>query len=253
MTAWDERGRIALVDWLGEAIELDRHGAVWRADVETGEDVCDGTSFDRWLFGAIEATGLLHDDDDGEFRDDVFTDEGELAADTATAMSKAQIRRDPRAPGPRWRLARALVARGDLDSARAELEEVVAHAPKQAWAWLDLAKLSERLGALAGAVDEAEAAADADAAHEHRSHFLAEAARLAAAAGDEPRRAALAGRAIALTPGLVASQLAGADDRLADGDLSAAAHLASLARALAPRDLNAADLARRIDAAQRES
>lgn len=250
--AWDERGRMALIDWLGETIEIDRAGAVWRADDETSEDVCDGTTFDRWLFGAIEATGLLHDDD-GEFREEAFTEEGELAADTATAMAKAQVRRDPRAPGPRWRLARALVERGDLDTARAELEEVVAHAPKQAWAWLDLAKLSERLGALAGAIDEAEAAADADPAHEHRSHFLAEAARLAAAAGDEPRRAALAARAIALTPDLVASQLAGADDRLADGDLSAAARLAALARALAPRDLNAADLARRIEAAQREN
>ena len=86
-----------------------------------------------------------------------------------------------------------------------------------------------------------------------RAHFLAEAARLAALAADEPRRAALAARALGLAPDLVSRQLAGADDRLADGELTAAAHLAALARALNPRDLNAADLARRIDAAQREN
>ncbi len=250
--AWDERGRLALVEWLAEPIEIDRAGKVWRADAETGEDVCDGTAFDRWLHGAIDATALLFDDD-GEWKDEVFSEDGELTEATAVAMAKAQVRRDPRAPGPRWRLARALTARGDLDTARAELEEVVAHAPAQAWAWLDLAKLSERLGALAGAVDEAEAAADADPAHEHRAHFLAEAARLAALAADEPRRAALAARALGLAPDLVSRQLAGADDRLADGELTAAAHLAALARALNPRDLNAADLARRIESAQREN
>jgi hypothetical protein len=123
--AWDERGRLALVDWLAEPIEIDRAGKVWRADAETGEDVCDGTAFDRWLHGAIDATALLFDDD-GEWKDEVFTEDGELTEATAVAMAKAQVRRDPRAPGPRWRLARALTARGDLDTARAELEEVVA-------------------------------------------------------------------------------------------------------------------------------
>ncbi|MEZ4404826.1 MAG: tetratricopeptide repeat protein [Kofleriaceae bacterium] len=246
--AWDG-DRLALVDWLAESISVDRAGKVWRADPETGEEVCDGTSFDRWLHGAIDATALLFDTD-GEFREEVFTDEGELTPAVALAMAKAQVRRDPRAPGPRWRLARLLTERGDLDTARAELEEVVAHAPHQAWAWLDLARLSERLGSPAGAVDEAEAAADADPAHEQRAHFLAEAARLAVLAEDEARRAALAGRALAIAPGLVASQLAGADDQLTEGDLAAAAHLAALARALAPRDLAVIDLCRRIDAAR---
>lgn len=246
--AWED-DRLALVEWMNEPIAIDRRGAVWRHDAETDEPVQDGTAFDRWLYGAIEATALLFDDD-GEFREDVFTEDGELVPEVALAQAKAQVRRDPRAPGPRWRLARQLVERGDLDTARSELEEVVARAPAQAWAWLDLARLSERLGALAGAADEAEAAADADPAHEHRAHFLAEAARLAALAGDEPRRAILAARAIALDPGLVAGQLAGAEDRIADGDLAAAAHLASLARALAPRDLTVVDLVRRIDAAR---
>lgn len=248
-SGYDERGRLALIDWLGEALTVDREGQVWRADAETGEEVRDGSRFDRWLSGAVDATALLFDRD-GEWNDEVFTDEGELTESTALAMAKAQVRRDPRAPGPRWRLARALTARGDLDTARRELEEVVAAAPAQAWAWLDLARLSERLGALAGAVDEAEAAADADPSHEHRVHFLAEAARLAGLAGDEARRATLAARALAVDPGVVAAQLAGAADQLAAGELDGAAHLVTLARALAPRDLNALDLTRRIEQAR---
>jgi tetratricopeptide (TPR) repeat protein len=246
---WDDAGRLPIIDWLGEALTVDRDGKVWRDDAETGEPVCDGSRFDRWLSGAIDATALLFDRD-GEWNDEVFTEDGELADATVLAMAKAQVRRDPRAPGPRWRLARALTARGDLDTARAELEEVVAAAPGLAWAWLDLARLSERLGATGGAIDEAEAAADADPAHEHRGHFLAEAARLAATAGDEPRRAALATRALAATPGLVAAQLAGAEDQITAGELDAAAHLVALARAVAPRDLAALDLARRLEAAR---
>lgn len=247
--SWDDAGRLPIIDWLGEALTVDRDGKVWRDDPETGEPVCDGSRFDRWLSGAIDATALLFDRD-GEWNDEVFTEDGELADATVLAMAKAQVRRDPRAPGPRWRLARALTARGDLDTARAELEEVVATAPGLAWAWLDLARLSERLGASGGAIDEAEAAADADPTHEHRGHFLAEAARLAAIAGDEPRRTALAARALAVAPGLVAAQLAGAEDQIAAGELDAAAHLVALARAVAPRDLAALDLARRLDAAR---
>ena len=246
---WDDAGRLPIIDWLGEALTVDRDGKVWRDDPETGEPVCDGSRFDRWLSGAIDATALLFDRD-GEWNDEVFTEDGELADATILAMAKAQVRRDPRAPGPRWRLARALTARGDLDTARAELEEVVAAAPGLPWAWLDLARLSERLGATAGAIDEAEAAADADPTHEHRGHFLAEAARLAATAGDEPRRATLAARAVTVAPGLVAAQLAGAEDQIAAGELDAAAHLVALARAVAPRDLAALDLARRLDAAR---
>ncbi len=248
--AWDEHGRLAIAEWLSEPIWVDRAGAVWRLDPETGDPVIDGTAFDRWLHGAIDATALLFEDD-GEFRDDVFTDGGDLMPEVALAQAKAQVRRDARAPGPRWRLARQLVARGELDTARAELEEVVARAPTLPWAWLDLARLSERLGALAGAADEAEAAADADPGHEHRAHFFAEAARLAAVAGDEPRRARLAVAALAVDPTLIASQLAGAEDRITDGELTAAAHLVALARAVAPRDLTALDLARRLEAARR--
>lgn len=228
---------------------FDARGRIWREDADTGDRYVDGTALDRWLLGAIDATALLHDPD-GEFAEDAFTDDGELTPETEVARAWAQVKRDGKAPGPRWRLARLLAASGDLDGSRRELEEVVAVEPGLPWAWLDLARISERLGELSGALDEARAAADADPAHEQRAYFFAEAARLAAAAGNEAARAELAARATTADPGMVRAQVAGAETQITEGDLDTAAHLAGLARALAPRDLSVIDVVRRIDAAR---
>jgi hypothetical protein len=246
--AADDRGHLRCGTFDEAPVWFDVQGRIWREDPDTGDRYVDGTALDRWLFGAIEATALVFDED-GEYAEDAFTDDGELTAELEVARARAQLKRDGRAPGPRWRLARLLLARGDLDSARRELEDLVAREPTLAWAWMDLARISERLGEYAGAIDEARAAADADPAHEHRPYFWAEGARLAAAAGDETARVELAGRALAADPELVRGQCAGAEDRLAAGELEAAGHLVALARALAPRDLAVIDLGRRVAAA----
>jgi tetratricopeptide (TPR) repeat protein len=236
----------------GDAISVDERGRVWREDGETGEVVLDGTAFDRWLLGAIEAEAMLFERD-GEFRDDIFDDDGDLLPAIALAQLRAPVKRDPRAPGPRWRLARHLTETDDLPAARRELEEVVAAAPDFPWAWLDLARLSERLGELAGAVDEAVAAADADPSHELVGFFLAHAARFAAASNDEPTRAELAGRAVAASSDLVRSFRDGAETNLAEGDVISATELAELAAAIAPRDLAVLDLLARVRAADTAS
>jgi Tfp pilus assembly protein PilF len=135
---------------------------------------------------------------------------------------------------------------------RAELEEVVANEPSFAWAWLDLAKISERIGELTGAVDEARAAAEAALAADHpqAGYFHAQLARLAARTGDEATRAVAAKRAAELAPALKAAQLEGARESLEDGDLVSARGLMDLLRAVWPRDLEVLDLARRIDGAE---
>ena len=248
-SAADEDGLVAVGELLGDVIWFDRKGRVWRADADTGERVIDGTRFDRWLHGVIDGLAPLYDAD-GEFAEDVFTDDGELSDEVALAQLHAQLKRDSRAPAPRWRLARALAAKGELAQAREQLEDVVAATPDLAWAWLDLARISEKLGELSGAIDEAEAAAAARPGHELTGYFLAEAARLAAVAGDEPRRAELATRALAREPDLARGQLGGATASLEAGELEDAAHLVALARALAPRDLSVIDLARRIEDAR---
>jgi Tfp pilus assembly protein PilF len=157
------------------------------------------------------------------------------------------LRRDPAAPGPRWRLAHALLAQDGVVEARAELEEVVASEPRFAWAWLDLARISERLGELPGAVDEARAATDAASGHPQAGYFHAQLARLASRAGDDATRAAAAQRAADLAPELKAAQLEGARTSLAEGDLASARGLIDLLRAVWPRDLEVLELAGRVE------
>jgi hypothetical protein len=249
--ARDDAGRWVVGVLDDQPIAVDERGRVWRTDEETGEDVVDGTSLARWLRGQIDALALLVDKD-GEYVDDAFDSHGELVRDVALAQARAQVKRDARAPGPRWRLAR-LHARSsdpkDLALARAELETVVELEPALPWAWLDLARLSEQLGELDGAYDEAIAAAEAAPAHEQVAYFWAHAARIAAKRGVEADRAAAAARATAADPRLVEAELAGAEQNLADGDFSSARALVALARAVAPKNLSAIDLARRIEAA----
>ena len=162
---------------------------------------------------------------------------------------RAMLKRDPGAPGPRWRLAHALLSQDRVDEARVALEDVVAAEPGFAWAWLDLARISERLGELPGAVDEARTAAEAAAGHPQAGYFHAQLARLAGRAGDEATRAAAARRAAELAPELKAAQLDGARASLAEGDLASARGLLDLLRAVWPRDLAVLDLARQVEAA----
>jgi tetratricopeptide (TPR) repeat protein len=235
--------------WEGDDVWVDRRGRVWRRDATVDDDVVDGTSVVRWLAGAVDACALVFDGE-GEYFEDVFDDDGELRADVIERQARAQLKRDPKAPGPRWRLARCLLASDQIERARDELEEVVAVAPEMVWAWLDLSRTSEQLGELPGAIDEATAAAEAAAGHDYEGYAWAQVARLHKAAGNEPLRAKAAERAVAASPDLRAAQLAGARASLADGDLASARGLVDLLRAIAPRDLEVLALAKELETAQ---
>jgi tetratricopeptide (TPR) repeat protein len=241
----DGRWRIGSA-W-GDELAVDGDGRVWRHEADGDEPLLDGTSLPRWLSGAIDAEALLFDAD-GEFAEDVFDEEGDLAPGVEVARLRARIKRDPKAPGPRWTLARRLTRDGQHEEARDLLEAVVADAPDLPWAWLDLARISETLGELPGALDEAVAAAEAATGGDHEAFFWSHAARIAAALGDEARRAELAGQARAADPQVVASYLAGAEENLASGDAESATMLAELAKAVAPKDLAVLDLVRKLSA-----
>ncbi len=197
--ARDDAGRWKFATVDGDAVSLDARGRVWRADSSLEDDVLEGTRLERWLAGVFDAIGLLYDGD-GEFADDVFDEDGELEDAVVERQLRAQLRRDAGAPGPRWRLAQHLLAAGELEAARKQLEEVVAVAPELAWAWLDLARISERTGELATALEEARTAALAAAGHAQEGYFWAQVARLAAKAGDEAGRSEAAARASTLAP-----------------------------------------------------
>jgi tetratricopeptide (TPR) repeat protein len=242
-------GRAHIGELDGDDLEIDlATGAVWRREKDSGELIEEATAFDRLLLGAIEADGLLHDHD-GEFVGG-FDEDGELEDATVVAREKKRVKRDPDAPGPRWRLARALARGGALEHARDELEAVVAARPGFGWAWYDLARLAEKLGDAAAAQADAIAAAEADPSYEHAGFFWAHAARLAQAAGDAAATARAVERALATDPAMARAQKDGAEAQLEAGDLDAAAELAAVAAVLAPRDLEIKDLVRRIAAAR---
>ena len=230
----------------GEDLLIDVRGRIWRSDESLDDLVCEGTRLDRWFAGVVDALAVLYDDE-GEFADGSFDEAGELLPAVGERQLRAMLKRDPGAPGPRWRLGHALLAQDGTVEGRAELEEVVANEPGFAWAWLDLAKISERLGELSGAVDEARAAAEAAAGHPQAGYFHAQLARLAGLAGDEATRAAAARRAGELAPELKAAQLEGARESLAAGDLVSARGLIDLLRAVWPRDLEVLELAGRVE------
>ncbi len=240
------RWRFGEVD--GEAVSIDHRGKIWRFDASLDDDICDGTRLDRWLAGIVEATGLLYDAD-GEFVDNAFDEEGDIDPELRERSQRAQLKRDPGAPGPRWRLALCLLEQGVLENARDELEQVVADDPAFAWAWLDLARISERLGDLGNAVDEVRMAAETAEAGQHpqAGYFWAQLARLCVRAGDEVGRAQAATKASMLAPDLKAAQLAGARESLVSGDHGSAKGLLELLRAVWPRDLEVLELARKLD------
>jgi Tfp pilus assembly protein PilF len=230
----------------GADVTIDARGRIWRTDESLDDPVCEGTRLDRWLAGIVDAIAMLYDDE-GEFADGLFDEAGELLPAVSERQLRAQLKRDPGAPGPRWRLGHALLAQGSIAEGRAELEEVVARDRELAWAWLDLAKVSERLGELPGAVDEARAATEAAADHPQAGYFHAQLARIAGKAGDEATRAAAARRAAELAPELKAAQLEGTRESLAAGDLASARGMIELLRAVWPRDLAVLELAGRLE------
>jgi len=247
VTHEDDRWQFATVE--GEPVALDKRGRIWRTDASIEDAVCDGTRLDRWLSGQVDGLDLLYDAD-GEFADNVFDDDGELLPEVAERQLRAQIKRDPGAPAPRWRLALAMIAQGSTIVARGELEETVAHDPTFAWAWLDLARISEQLGELPNAIDEVRMAADVaeGARHPQAGYFWAQLARLAVRAGDDLLRAEAATKTSLLAPDLKRAQLDGAAERLEAGDQASAKGLLELLRAVWPRDLEVLDLARRVEA-----
>ncbi len=228
-----------------ENLLVDARGRVWRTDASLDDVVCEGTALDRWLAGIVDALGLLYDSE-GEFAEEVFDEDGELLAIVAEKQLRAILKRDPRAPAPRWRLAHVLLGADAIPEARRQLEELVASEPNFAWGWLDLAKISELTGDLANAMEEARVGAQAAEGHPQAGYFWSQVARLAIRASDEPARAAAAAHAARVAPELKAAQLAGVRESIAEGDTGSARGLLELLRAVWPRDLEVLDLARQL-------
>ncbi len=243
-----DNGRWHFATIEGDTIAVDHKGKIWRGEESIEDDVCDGTRIDRWLAGQLDAFDLIFDRD-GEYADDVFDEDGDIQPAIREQQLRAQLKRDAAAPGPRWRLAHVLVAQRATEDARNELEQVVADDPVFAWAWLDLARVSEKLGEIGGAIDEARMAAEAaeGVQHPQAGYFWSQVARLASRAGDEMVRAEAATKASLLAPDLKRAQIEGARERIDAGDKASAKGLLDLLRAVWPRDLEVVELACRVE------
>jgi hypothetical protein len=239
-------GETGLGDRLG--IDLQHGGHVVRLENDTGELLVEGTSFERWIEGLAAAESVIYDRE-GEYQEDVYEGEA-IAPAAAVKREKKALRADPDAPAPAWRLARALEQSGDEGGARKRLETVVEKWPDFAWAWFDLGRLRRTVGWLDEAEKAFSAAAEAAArgASEQAGFFAAHAARVAAEREDEPARARLAARALALAPDEARSLRRAAQARADEDEPDEALELAELSLALAPRDLEAAELRRRLAA-----
>ena len=242
-----DNGRWHFANSEAEAVTIDGRGRIWRREESIEDEVCEGTSIERWLGGELDALALVFDSD-GEFADDVFDEDGDVLPSIREQQLRAKLRRDVKAPAPRWRLALALLEQGAAEDARSELEQVVSDDPVFAWAWLDLARVSEKIGEVGGAMDEARMAAEAAEAAQHpqAGYFWSQVARLAVRATDEMTRAQAATKASLLAPDLKRSQIEGARERLAAGDTESAKGLIEILRAVWPRDLEVLDLARQL-------
>jgi tetratricopeptide (TPR) repeat protein len=235
-------GATALGDRLGLA-----DGLVVRLEEDTGELLVEGTSFARWLDATVVADGVYYDRE-GEWLDDVFDDDGEVAPAASQKREKKAHKIDPGAPAPAWRLAKAQARSGDAGGARKTLEALVEETRDFAWAWFDLGRLRHGSGEVAAAEAAFATAADAGAAQgsELAGWFAAHAARMAAERKDEAARARHTERALALDPEVARAQRRAAAARFDEGNVDEARELAALAAALLPRDLEVAELTRRI-------
>ncbi len=211
-----------------------------------------GSRMDRWLWGMLDGQAMLYDHE-GEFLDDVFDDDGELSAAINLAQLRALVRRDGAAVASRWRLGAAFLAAGELERGREELESCVDLDEDFYWAWLELARVSEKLGEFAGAYEEAVTAAEAAQRCRAPSaaYFWSHAARLALRANNSSARDIAAAHVQRLAPQLRTDQLQGVRGCVAARDWKSAEGLMDLLRAVWPRDLEVMDMARQLAAEPR--
>jgi tetratricopeptide (TPR) repeat protein len=216
---------------------------------DDGERAPYASSVVRLALGLVAEMSLLYDDE-GESRDGLFGDDGQLTPRAERRMLRRRLDFDEDAPFPRFRLGQLLRRAGELRGARAELRRVLRCAPEFAWAHWALGRVALELW-LREADDAREEARTSFAAAAEKTDdphlqalFLAWQARVV----DEPIRERLAVEVKRLDPGFVAAREAGLREAIADEDGSRARELLALGLAIEPRSLNLLDLREIVDA-----
>jgi hypothetical protein len=209
---------------------------------EDGERSPYASSLIRLVIGMLAEMTLLYDDD-GEYRDDLFDEFGELMPKAERRLLRRRLDFDEDAPFPRFRLGQLLRRGGEARAARSELRRVIHCAPEFAWAHWELGRAELDVAETAGdeqpercranAAEAFAAAAEKAGDAGLQALFLAWQAR--ASDGDE--RARLAARVLELDPGFVSTREHAVREALEHEDREQARELLELGLAVEPRHL----------------
>jgi tetratricopeptide (TPR) repeat protein len=219
---WEEGGEVVMVE-------------------DDGERAPFASSVVRLALGLVAEMGVLYDDD-GEYREGLFGDDGALDAKAERRLLRRRLDFDEDAPFPRFRLAQLLRRAGELRAARTELRRVLRCAPEFAWAHWELGRTAlelaeqpepEREAAREEARQSFATAADKAGDAHLRALFLAWQARVVA----EREREQIAAAVKQLDPSFVAAREAGLREAIEDQDGARARELLALGLAVEPRHL----------------
>ena len=212
---WEEGGEVVMVE-------------------DDGERAPYASSVARLALGLVAEMSVLYDDE-GEYREDLFGDDGQLTARAERRLLRRRLDFDEDAPFPRFRLGQLLRRGGEHRAARAELRRVLRCAPEFAWAHWELGRVELELDDREPARASFAAAAEKTGDPHLRALFLAWQAR---AVDDEPERERIAAEVKRLDPGFVAAREAGLREAIEHEDGSRARELLALGLAIEPRSLS---------------
>jgi len=203
---------------------------------EDGGRVPHSSTVERLVLALLGEVTILYDEE-GEFRDDLFGEDGELLPAIERRLLRRHLDLDPDAPYARFRLALSLRRHNELRAAAAELKQLDRRAPDFAWGNHERGRvallLGDRRGAKRAFAKAVELAATPPIEPELRTYFQA---WEALAAEDEERRQ-IAAAVLTVMPAFAAAQEAGIREAIEDGNAEGAREQLDLGLAIVPNHL----------------